>query len=245
MMNSENNNDVTGLILAGGKGTRISALYPDIPKPMIPVKGKPFLYWVVQWLTQQGITRIIISTGHMAKKIDEWVASRPFPDNIEILCRKELEPLGTGGGIRNCLDLLGEWTLVTNGDSLIAADIADQIAGSQSADLDSFIFGISVSDTSRFGSLRVGSDGNLIEFAEKVPGSGLINGGLYLLRKSVIASIQPNTMISIERDIFPNLLAGGSKIGIISIKNFGFLDIGTPESLVLSDSFVAQSFSVN
>ena len=233
--------DMTALILAGGKGTRIASLYPDIPKPMIPVKGQPFLYWVIRWIMRQGPRRIVISTGHLAEKIDEWVASKPFGDTVEIICRRETEPLGTGGGVRNCLDLLGDWTLVTNGDSLIDADIRELVDPLAISSVDAVIFGVSVDDTSRFGSLKVSPVGLLETFAEKAPGQGLINSGVYLLSHEALAEIPADQTVSIERDTFPEMLKSGKKILIILMKNVDFIDIGTPESLAEKDSFMSKA----
>lgn len=222
--------DMTALILAGGKGTRIAALYPDIPKPMIPVKGHPFLYWIIQWIMRQGIRRVVISTGHMAEKIDDWVATKPFGDRVEIICRRETEPLGTGGGVRNCLDLLDEWTLVTNGDSLIDADIYELVDSLAISSVDAVIFGVSVDDTSRFGSLKVSPLGLLETFAEKVPGKGLINSGIYLLKQRLISSIPAGRTVSIEKETFPKMIQNETKIKIIKINSTKFVDIGTPDN---------------
>ena len=223
--------DVTALILAGGKGTRIASLYPDIPKPMIPVNGHPFLYWVIRWVMRQGIRRIVVSTGHLAEKIEEWVETKPLGDDVEIICRREEKPLGTAGGIRNCLDLLGEWTLVTNGDSLIDADIKDALKMLAQPVVDAMIFGVTVDDTARFGSLQVGQDNLLKNFAEKVPGNGLINSGIYLLSYATIAAIPEHDSVSIERDTFPAMLETQKKIEVRSLGTAKFIDIGTPESL--------------
>ncbi|MEI6572512.1 MAG: sugar phosphate nucleotidyltransferase [Alphaproteobacteria bacterium] len=230
--------EVTALILAGGKGTRIASLYPDIPKPMIPLNGQPFLYWVIRWVMRQGIRRIVISTGHLAEKIEEWVETNPFGDDVEIICRRENKPLGTAGGIRNCLDLLGEWTLVTNGDSLIDADIKDAIVPKALGGFDTFIFGVMVDDTSRFGSLQVGQDNLLKNFAEKVSGNGLINSGIYLLSYATIAAIPEHDSVSIERDTFPEMLERHKKIEVRSLGSAKFIDIGTPESVAEKDLFL-------
>lgn len=232
--------EVTALILAGGKGTRIASLYPDIPKPMIPVNGQPFLYWVIRWVMRQGIRRIIISTGHLAEKIEAWVETKPLGDDVQIICRREQKPLGTAGGIRNCLDLLGEWTLVTNGDSLIDADIKDAIVAKTLDGFDAFIFGVMVDDTSRFGSLRIGSGNRLEAFAEKVPGKGLINSGIYLLSRPTIKAIPSGQFVSVERDTFPKMLEAGHKIRVIPLASKEFIDIGTPESLAEKDRFIAH-----
>src|SRR4051794_7728791 len=96
--------DVSVVILAGGKGTRLSGLFPDLPKPLVPVAGRPFLYWLTRWISSHGPQHFVYSTGYMADQIEDWSADGSMPE-IDRICRRESEPLGTGGGLLNCLDL--------------------------------------------------------------------------------------------------------------------------------------------
>ena len=90
--------DITALILAGGFGTRVKDLRGDLPKPMAPVKGCPFVEWIVRWLKAQGVHDVIISTGYRAEVVEDHFASTPVPQ-MNVLCITEPEPMGTGGGL--------------------------------------------------------------------------------------------------------------------------------------------------
>ncbi|KIL99200.1 D-glycero-D-manno-heptose 1-phosphate guanosyltransferase [Paramagnetospirillum magnetotacticum MS-1] len=231
--------DLSAIVLAGGKGTRIAGLYPDIPKPMIPAAGRPFLHWVTEWLVRRGVSDVVLSLGHKAEVIEDWAARRnaELKGRARLACLRESRPLGTGGAVIACLDSCRDWVLVMNGDSLLDAGIGPLFHRVQEAGLDGAIIGVDVPDASRFGSLTVGGDGLLRGFAEKRPGAGLINGGVYIFRKSIFDGFQRNEVMSMESDIFPALLAASASI-VVDVCTGSFLDIGTPESVVLADEFV-------
>jgi len=90
---------IEAVILLGGKGTRIQSLYSDRPKCLVPVAGKPFLLWQLEWLKRGGFQRIHLAAGHMAAVLQEWVATNA-PAGMEITLSVEPEPRGTGGAIR-------------------------------------------------------------------------------------------------------------------------------------------------
>ena len=230
--------NVTVVILAGGKGTRLQGLFPDLPKPLIPVAGQPFLYWLTDWIYRHGPRHFVYSTGYMADKIAEWTADNSFPD-IERRCRREQSPLGTGGGLMNCLDLCREWVLVANGDGLVMDGIGEMLE-LRNGSLDGALLGVEVADTSRYGSLKVDGDGRLEGFAEKVPGQGLINGGLYLFRRDLLRRHFPPGKYSIEMDIFPRLIRAGAQLKVVSRHDAPFIDIGTPETVSQAEEFVTQ-----
>ena len=90
--------DITALILAGGFGTRVKDLLGDLPKPMAPVKGCPFVEWIVRWLKAQGVRDVILSTGFRAELVEEHFSTTPVPE-MNVRCVTEPEPMGTGGGL--------------------------------------------------------------------------------------------------------------------------------------------------
>ena len=233
---------ITAVVLAGGKGTRIAALYPGIPKPMIPVAGQPFLHWVTTWLADNGIRDVVYSIGHLAGTIADWVAAqeRTWP-GLRLRIVTEAEPLGTGGAVCGCLDLCGAWVLVINGDSMIKADLAPIVDRLRTEDLDGALIGVAVADASRYGSLHMDGSGRLRGFFEKRPGSGVINGGVYLLRRELLARFPAGVALSMETDIIPGLLAQGARL-TVAISDAPFLDIGTPESVKLADGFIRRAF---
>src|SRR4051794_37057160 len=117
---SSNLNRVTAVVLAGGLGTRIKALYPDLPKPMIPINGRPFLEWIIRYLCKQGFKSAIISSGYKAEIISEHFSAQPV-HGIQVHCVSETHPQGTAGGFLEAAaraqDIPDAW-LVLNGDSL-------------------------------------------------------------------------------------------------------------------------------
>lgn len=229
---------VTAVVLAGGRGTRIAALYPGVPKPLIPASGQPFLYWVTVWLAGQGCRDIVYSTGHMGEKVEAWVASLLPPSDLKLRCRRERQELGTGGGLLNCLDLCADWMLVLNGDSLVVTDIGLLFDITARTKSDGAIVGVPVEDASRFGTLVADHDGILREFAEKRPGKGTINGGIYLFRRSLMEGFPVDTKLSLEHDILPFLIQGGAQLAVQEARNAAFLDIGTTETVDQAGSFI-------
>lgn len=233
--------DVTVIVLAGGKGTRIRAIHPDLPKPLIPVSGKPFLYWLTLWLSERGLNQIVYATGWMGDQIDAWCKLGDFPQ-LSLSCRKEDEPLGTGGALFHCLDTCRDWVLLVNGDALCMGGLTQLLRLRSHGDLDGGLIGVEMRDTSRYGSLVVGADGLLSSFREKVPGAGLINGGVYLFRKDRLTPLGRPGSFSIEREMISDLLAEGAKLRVVKPTNCPFLDIGTPESLMLAERFIEDQF---
>jgi NDP-sugar pyrophosphorylase family protein len=227
---------ITAVVLAGGLGTRLADLYPDLPKPMVPVAGVPFLHWVTQWIAAQGVADIVYSVGHHAPIIENWVADSPAPAEVRRRAKRELAPLGTGGGVLNCLDMASDYVLIVNGDTLLLADCSPSITRLATEPLDGVIFAVLVEDTSRFGSVAV-RDGLLHDFLEKRPGRGLVYGGVAILRRDILSNFPIGAPLSLETAILPALIGKGHRIAV-TVTDEPFLDIGTPSSVAQADEFV-------
>ncbi|MCS6814440.1 MAG: nucleotidyltransferase family protein [Cyanobacteria bacterium] len=231
--------EIIAVILAGGLGTRVQHLLPGIPKPMAPVAGKPFLEWVVRYLANQGIQRVVLSVGYLADVIEDHFLPQPVL-GVHITCSRELEPLGTAGGFLNAVAQMPEhptaW-LVLNGDSLVCTQLTDLSACLLDPTVDGAILGVEVDDRSRYGGLAQDPQGNLVGFTEKCPGAGLINAGVYLLKHGLLLKFPQIRPASFEYDIFPALIARSVKLRIHTI-TAPFLDIGTPESLPQRERFI-------
>lgn len=228
--------DVSVVILAGGRGTRLQGLFPGVPKPMIPIAGQPFLFWLTRWIAKHGPTHFVYSTGHLSSQVEQWVLDGSMPDIHREYCRED-EPLGTGGGLMNCIDLCREWVMVANGDSLVMRGI-DRLIGLKAAQGDGGLLGVEVEDTSPYGRLQTGEDARLTGFAEKVPGEGLINGGIYIFRKKTLAREVKKGSQSVEYDIIPWFVSNGIRLSVIDVGAAPFIDIGTPESISEAEQFV-------
>ncbi len=232
---------VTAVVLAGGFGTRIKHLLRDLPKPMAPVAGRPFVEWVVRYLARQGITRAILSTGHLADTIASHFAPQPVP-GIHVTCAQENAPLGTAGGFLNATRSTTQtppaW-LVLNGDSLAFFDLAALATRLSHPQNIAAIAGLEVLDASRYGTLASNHQGQLTAFLEKRPGRGVINAGIYLIRHQALACFPAKTPLSFETDVFPWFLTRKFPVAT-HIARAPFLDIGTPESLPQAEEFIGD-----
>ncbi len=236
---------IGAVVLAGGFGRRIRHLLADIPKPMAPVNGQPFLEWVVRYLAAQKIRRVILSTGHMGSVIEKYFQSQPVK-NVRVRCVHESSPLGTAGGflnaIRDSKDNPAAW-LVLNGDSLAPAPLDKMVQTLDDPNIAGAILGVRVADAARFGALAQDARGELAGFSEKRPGAGVINAGVYLFRSSIVDGFPAKTPLSFETDVFPALIAEKARLKVC-VTDAPFLDIGTPETLPLAEDFIRRNGNV-
>jgi D-glycero-alpha-D-manno-heptose 1-phosphate guanylyltransferase len=217
----------TAVIVAGGYGTRLQSIVPDVPKPMAPVNKQPFLNYQLNYLLHSGIKNVVISTGYLAEKIKNYYGASFRGLNIRYVTEKS--PLGTGGGIRLALEKADERdALVLNGDSFfdIPADIFYKLHQAQKS-----VASIAlrkVEDASRYGTVVTDKRQRISSFAEKTNLSipGTINAGVYILNiKSFLKHTQPDTVFSIETDFFEKQL----ELPVFGFEFDGyFLDIGIP-----------------
>jgi NDP-sugar pyrophosphorylase family protein len=216
------------VILVGGRGTRLGALTNQTPKPMLMVGEKPFLEYLLQRLKQQTIRKILLCVGYLAESFQQY-----FGDGqrlgLQIEYNLETEPAGTGGPLVLARDRLDEQFFVFNGDTIF--DIPLQ-ALSEKLRLQPEALGIialrTVPDISRYSGVQLGGDW-ILRFHEKGgAGAGLINGGIYCLRKTAVDLLSAPPC-SIEKNLFP-LLAGRRELLGESFAGY-FIDIGLPETL--------------
>jgi NDP-sugar pyrophosphorylase family protein len=233
------------VILAGGLGSRLRSVLSDVPKPLAPVQGKPFLEWVGRWLVASGVTSATISTGYRSDKIEQYFAAQPVA-GLQVDCAREDQPLGTGGGFLNAARMSGRmpgaW-LVLNGDSLMLTDVRAVVAALEHSGAEGAIVARRVADSDRYGRLELGPDGRLLRFAEKAagdPGPGLINAGVYLFRPALLDCFPEQLPLSFEVDVFPAWLRTGVPIAVLE-SEAPFLDIGTEASLALADGFIRDN----
>ena len=234
---------VIAVILAGGFGRRVKHLLPNIPKPMASVADKPFVEWIIRYLKSQGIKQIILSTGYLGSVVETYFATQPI-EGVKVECCRETTALGTGGGFVNVVkeskNSPAAW-LVTNGDSLTFAELEPLLTYLEDKTVAGVILGLSMADASRYGSLLCDGEGNLISFAEKKAGAGVVNAGVYLFRHSLVAQFPQKTPLSFEQEIFPHLLNKSVRLKV-HIVNAPFLDIGTPESLAQAEDFILENY---
>jgi len=220
-------------ILCGGLGTRLRATVADRPKALATVAGRPFLAWVLDLLDLHGFSRVVLCTGYRGEQIEE--AFGASHGGLHLRYSREPSLVGTGGALRHALPLLeSENILVMNGDSYCHADLRrfwrDHVASRTAATM----LLSRVADASRFGAVKLTSDGLVAAFKEKTVGAGpgLINAGIYLVRRAWLQGIPPGVACSLEREVFPKWI----KTGLRGVPSDGpFVDIGTPESYAAAD----------
>jgi NDP-sugar pyrophosphorylase family protein len=234
-------NHATAVVLAGGLGTRLRQLAPDVPKPMITVCGRPFIEWVVRHLRRQGVRQVVLATGFRSDVVERYFAKEPVP-GVRIACVAEPSALGTGGGFLHAARQCGErpeiW-VVSNGDSLVLTDFTGPVRLLGDSGAQGVLVGVTVPDASRYGTLSFDGRKRLTSFAEKKAGAGVINAGLYLLKPSLLAEFPPGRPLSFEHEVFAHWLARGLDLRV-HVTQAPFFDMGTPKSLPLAETFVAR-----
>jgi mannose-1-phosphate guanylyltransferase len=218
------------LILAGGEGTRLRPLTSTVPKPVVPLAGRPFIAFMIEWLRGHGVDDVILSCGFLADGVRN-VLGEGESLGVRLRYVEEPRPLGTGGALRFAGDLLDERFLMLNGDVLCDLDLSAQLIQHERTNARATIALIPVEDPSVYGLVRLQSDSSVREFLEKPSpdqiDSNLINAGAYILERSVVEEMPPaGQNFSIERDVFPTLVGNG----LYGYPAEGYwLDIGTPE----------------
>jgi len=213
------------IVLAGGFGKRLRQVVPDLPKPMAPVAGRPFLEILLTCLARKGFTRVVLSLGYMAEKIIGHFGPR-FA-GLELLYEVETQPLGTGGAIRQAAQHCRvDHYFVFNGDSYLDLDVAAVEAWWQ-ANRAPIIVARALPDTQRYGRLET-HDGHVTGFVAKgVSGPGLINGGCYVFGASELSALPLGQAFSIEADYFPAHVK--ARRFDYFLTDGQFIDIGVPE----------------
>lgn len=215
------------VILAGGFGTRLSHVLGNVPKPMAPVYGKPFLCYVLDRLADAGIERVIMATGYKHEWIESYFGARYR--NIEVLYSQEVEPLYTGGAILQAAQMAqGDSFLVINGDTLFDIDIPAFLHFHEDHDTPISIALRRVEDTSRYGAVETEGT-HILSFKEKEnsSGSGVINGGIYAIRREWLIAQDLPTKFSFEKELLQPLAPKGILSGLV-FESY-FIDIGIPE----------------
>ena len=214
------------VILVGGLGTRLRGLVPDLPKPLAPVAGRPFLTYLLDEFAQGGMRRAILATGYMAEKIEQLIGDRW--QGMEVIYSRETEPLGTGGAIRQAAQLLaGDAAHFTNWDTFARIDLGELEKFTRARQLPMGMALAWVPDSARYGAVDIEAD-RVVGFQEKESiGGGYINTGTYFLTSSAIAALPIANNYSFETEVLrPQALAG--RVAAFG-KSRDFIDIGVPD----------------
>jgi mannose-1-phosphate guanylyltransferase len=220
---------VQALVLAGGEGTRLRPLTLATPKPVMPFAGRPFMTFMLDWLGRHGIDDVILSCGFMSDAVERVLGD--IHAGIRLRYVHEDQPLGTAGPLRLALEagaLQDERLFVLNGDVLTDMDLTAEREQHERTGARATLCLIAVNDTESYGVVPTKEDGEVEEFLEKSPGpppTNRINAGAYLIERDVIDEIPAGRAVSIEREIFPQLVGNG----LYGYPAAGYwMDVGTP-----------------
>jgi mannose-1-phosphate guanylyltransferase len=217
------------VILVGGEGTRLRPLTSTVPKPVVPLVDRPFIAYMLEWLGRHGVDDVVMSCGFLATAVRN-VLGDGSQYGLRLRFIEEPEPRGTAGALKYAEDLLDERFLMLNGDVLTDIDLTAQIAQHEATRAIGTLALVPVEDPTAYGLVRLHDDHAVKEFVEKPSAdqidTRLISAGAYVLERTVLDLIPPDRNVSIEREVWPQLVGAGL---------YGFaadaywLDIGTPE----------------
>ncbi|RZA22311.1 MAG: dehydrogenase [Lysobacteraceae bacterium] len=214
------------IVLAGGFGTRLRGIVDDVPKPLAPVAGRPFLTWLLDRLAAGGMRRCILATGYMADAIEQRIGTRW--QGMDIAYSVESEPLGTGGAIRLAASRLrGDAAHVLNGDTWLEYDPAALEDVARAVGTSMAIALARVDDVARYGAVDI-DHGRVSGFREKgEAGPGWINAGCYFLGAEALAALPVPAAFSFEQAVLQPRVQAGAVAAFTTTA--GFIDIGVPE----------------
>lgn len=214
------------IILAGGLGTRLRSVINDLPKPMAPVNGKPFLHYIFQYLKQEQIREVILSVGYKHEVIEEFFGNEYA--GIKIQYSVEEEPLGTGGGIKQAFNLVSGPAYVLNGDTFFGVNLLSLSDFYFDSKSDMVLALKKLKDFDRYGTVQLNAENRITKFDEKkFVQEGLINGGVYFFDKQLFSKAETETKFSFEKEVLEKH-TGNLKFTGKVFQGY-FIDIGIPE----------------
>jgi NDP-sugar pyrophosphorylase family protein len=233
---------IQAVILAGGLGTRLGPITKHTPKSMVLVSGVPYLELQLRLLREQSITDIVILTGYLGDQIEEY-----FSDGgklgLSIRYSREQSALGTGGALRKAQSLLAEEFLVLYGDSYLPIDyraVYMRLKASACSGI-VVVYDNRLGDTSVESNIELNAENRVIRYDKRNPGGdhlSYVEAGVLAFRASVLNLIPAGRAVSLENEIFPQLITEGKLIGYITSQRF--YDIGTPDRLKALEQLFAN-----
>ena len=217
------------LVLAGGEGTRLRPLTLTTPKPVLPLAGRPFLTFMLDWLHGHGVDEVVLSLGFLSDAVHAVLGD--IQSGMRLRYVTEDEPLGTAGPVRLAADegILADRFFVLNGDVLTDMDLTAELARHEQTGAAGTLALIEVDDVASYGVVPTDDEQRVLEFREKSPGpapTNRINAGAYILERSVVDLIPAGRAVSFEREVFPQMVGHG----LYGWAADGYwIDIGTPE----------------
>ncbi|HEV3000074.1 MAG TPA: NDP-sugar synthase [Solirubrobacteraceae bacterium] len=217
------------VILVGGEGTRLRPLTSTVPKPIVPLVDRPLMGYMLEWLRGHGVDDVVMLMGYLATALRE-VLGDGSRYGLRIRYVEEPEPRGTGGALKFAESLLDERFLMLNGDVLSDMDLTAQVEQHERTGARGTLALVPVDDPSAYGLVRLEDDRSVRGFVEKPSpdaiDTNLISAGAYVLERDVVELIEPDRNVSIEREVWPQLVGHG----LYAFPHEAYwVDIGTPE----------------
>ncbi len=233
----------TAIILAGGLGTRLRAVVPELPKAMAPVLAKPFIGYIMDYCTQQGVEKYIFALGYKHEVIEQYLHTQYEHCNLNFSI--EQEPGGTGGAIRQaCLMANDESVLVLNGDTLFKVSLEKLSSFHQASGAHCTLALKPMRDFDRYGAVEINSNGSVKSFMEKkFYHQGLINGGVYALNARLFLAEALPEKFSFEKDYLEAYYKTLAFYGFVQDEYF--IDIGIPEDFERAQTEMLQNINTN
>ena len=231
----------SAIILAGGLGTRLRSAVPDLPKPMAPIAGRPFLAYQLDYWIGQGVDRFVLSVGYRHEAIVGYFGASYRGVGLEYSV--EQEPLGTGGGLLVALDQLDSLQpfLLLNGDTYFEVDLAALTQWHQQKRSEWTVALFRCSQAGRYMGMTVDEDARVTQLQSGTGQPGrLANGGVYLVSPDAARSSRwtAGDKLSLEDDLVPALFEGGRRLYGLECAG-AFIDIGIPEDYRRAPSLLA------
>ncbi|HTY13857.1 MAG TPA: nucleotidyltransferase family protein [Candidatus Omnitrophota bacterium] len=233
------------VILAGGVGTRLRPLTYEIPKPMILVNGKPFIEYIVEWLAKHGVKEIVLCVGYLADRFKEYFGDGSWL-GVKIVYSVEKDFLGTAGAIKMAEEHLQDEFFVLNGDTFLPVDLNDVYRTFRESGKSGLMVVYDNSEKAAEGNIEIDGEGKVTAYSKKEALKkgdkkiavktvdrelSYVDAGVYLFKKAVFSGLKPGEFVSLEADIYPELIRNGELQAYPT--NIRYYDLGTPERLEL------------
>lgn len=232
------------VILAGGEGTRLRPITEDIPKPLVPIGGKPCMSHILELLKKNGIDEAVVTLCYLGEKIKEYYGESSLGVKLKYFTEKE--PLGTAGSVKSVISELGERFLVICGDALCETDITEAEKSHKDRGAELTMILKEVEDTSGYGVVSFSKEGRVERFIEKPQGksfSNFVNTGMYIVEKKVFDLVPEGRKFDFSKDLFPEMLRRGSGLYAHVSKDY-WCDIGSIKAFYTGNFHVSDTKNV-
>jgi mannose-1-phosphate guanylyltransferase len=224
---------VNAMILAAGRGTRLGKLGQSTPKILVELNGEPLLARQIRYLKNGGVDRIVLNAHHLADQVEDFAAGHPQTDDLHVVVEPEL--LGTAGGVRNALPLLGEEPFVVlYGDVVVDEPIAAVANTHERARAVATVTVYRSTEVDGKGTVELAPDGSVSAFREKTISrsdrGAYVNAGLYVIDPQLLRDLPAGVMLDFGHDVFPAVVERGERIAWHRLQA-PVIDIGTPSML--------------